>query len=170
MGAVIVMGVSGCGKTSAGIALAERLGLGFIEGDRLHPAANIARMSAGIPLEDADRWPWLDAIGRALAARPGGTVASCSALKRAYRERLRSAAGRDLRFVFLELSRPELERRMHLREGHFMPATLLASQLAALEPPTGEPGVLTLNGAAALDDIVGAAASWLRGTAEEPSS
>jgi len=169
MGPVIVMGVSGCGKSSIGAALGERLGLPYIEGDRLHPASNIAKMSAGIALDDADRWPWLDEIGHALAAGGGGAVASCSALKRAYRDRLRSAAGRDLRFVFLELTRIELERRMSLRTGHFMPATLLDSQLATLEPPAGEAGVLVLDGAAALDDIVVAAASWLLGTTPEES-
>lgn len=162
MGPVIVMGVSGCGKTSVGVALAERLGLPFIEGDRLHPAANIAKMSAGIALQDADRWPWLDVIGGTLAANAYGAVASCSALKRVYRDRLRAAAGRPVAFVFLELSRIELERRMRLRQGHFMPATLLDSQLATLEPPTGEAGVLAVDGAAPLDDIVNAAALWLR--------
>lgn len=173
MGPVIVMGVSGCGKTSVGAALAERLGLSFIEGDRLHPAANIAKMSSGIALADTDRWPWLDEIGRALATRTsgGGAIASCSALRRVYRERLRKVAGQELRFVFLDLPRSELERRMQARQGHFMPAMLLESQLATLEPPTGEPGALRLDGAAALDAIVEAAAAWLRrGTGEELSS
>ena len=162
MGPAIVMGVSGCGKTSVGAALAQRFGLPFIEGDGLHPAENIAKMSAGIALGDADRWPWLDEIGREIATNRNGAIASCSALKRAYRDRLRAAAGQDLRFVFLDLSRHELEQRMRLRQGHFMPATLLDSQLATLEPPTGEAGVLTVDGAAALDDIVNAAAQWLR--------
>jgi len=165
MGPVIVMGVSGCGKTSVGALLAQRLGLPFIEGDRLHPAANIARMSAGVPLEDTDRWPWLDEIGRVLATKAmaaNGAIASCSALKQVYRERLRQAAGHDLRFVFLELSRSELEQRMRVRAGHFMPATLLDSQLATLEPPATEPGVLTLDGGAGLEHIVTVAARWLQ--------
>lgn len=162
MGPVIVMGVSGCGKTSVGTALAERLGLPFIEGDRLHPASNIAKMSAGIALGDVDRWPWLDEIGRAIVTNTNGAIASCSALKRVYRDRLRAAAGQDIRFVFLDLSRDELERRMRLRQGHFMPAALLDSQLATLEPPTGEAGVLTVDGAAVLDHIVNSAAQWLR--------
>lgn len=162
MGPVIVMGVSGCGKTSVGAALAELLGLPFIEGDKLHPAANIAKMSAGIALGDTDRWPWLDEIGREIVANKNGAIASCSALKCVYRDRLRAAAGRDIRFVFLDLSRGELERRMRLRQGHFMPAALLDSQLATLESPTGEAGVLTVDGAAALDHIVNSAARWLR--------
>lgn len=162
MGPVVVMGVSGCGKTSVGVALAGRLRLPFIEGDRLHPAANIAKMAGGIALSDSDRWPWLNAIGGSLAAHGDGAIASCSALKRVYRDHLRRAAGQSLRFVFLELSRGELERRMRLRQGHFMPAALLDSQLATLEVPTGEPGVFTVDGAAALDDIVSAAALWLR--------
>ena len=142
--------------------MAKRLGLPFIEGDKLHPAANIAKMSAGIPLGDADRWPWLDEIGRILVTNMNGALASCSALKRSYRDRLRAAAGQNLRFVFLDLPRGELERRMRLRQGHFMPAALLDSQLATLESPTDEAGVLTVDGAAALDAIVNTAAQWLR--------
>src|SRR5688572_1077693 len=102
-GSVIVMGVSGCGKSSIGSVIAQRLGLPFVEGDSLHPPANIAKMSAGIPLDDTDRWPWLGMIGDALAeADEPGIVISCSALKRSYRERLRKAATTPLAFVYLE--------------------------------------------------------------------
>ncbi|TIM33880.1 MAG: gluconokinase, partial [Mesorhizobium sp.] len=101
-GLIVVMGVSGCGKTSIGEGIAARLGIGFVEGDALHPIQNVEKMSAGVPLDDADRWPWLDLVGRALRTAQGdGLVVTCSALKKAYRDRLRQAAGGDLVFVFL---------------------------------------------------------------------
>ena len=134
---VVVMGVSGCGKTTVGIALAERLGARFVEGDRLHPEANVAKMRAGIPLDDADRWPWLDAVASALA-NGGPTVASCSALKRDYRDRLRTRSGVPLHFVHLAGDRASLVQRMAERPGHYMPVSLLDSQLATLEPPSAE--------------------------------
>lgn len=161
--AVVVMGVSGCGKTSVAEGLAAALGAGFLEGDQLHPQANIDKMSKGIPLTDADRWPWLDRIGAELhavtgagagAGPLGGIVASCSALKRAYRDRLRAEAGGDLSFVFLRGSRELLIGRMQERKGHFMPANLLDSQLATLEDPSGEVGVVTVDIDAPLDEIV----------------
>lgn len=134
---VVVMGVSGCGKTTVGIALAERLGARFIEGDRLHPEANVAKMRAGIPLDDADRWPWLDAVASALA-NGGPIVVSCSALKRDYRDRLRTRSGVPLHFVHLAGDRASLAQRMAERPGHYMPVSLLDSQLATLEPPGAE--------------------------------
>jgi len=127
---IVVMGVSGCGKSSVGIALAEALGARFIDGDDLHPEANKAKMGAGIPLDDSDRGPWLDLVGEALTPN---TVIACSALKRAYRDRIRTAAPGTF-FVHLDGSREILERRLGARSGHFMPATLLDSQLAILEP------------------------------------
>jgi carbohydrate kinase (thermoresistant glucokinase family) len=134
---IVVMGVSGCGKSSVGIALAESLGARFIDGDDLHPEANKAKMSAGIPLEDSDRWPWLDLVSQALV--PGAVVA-CSALKRAYRERILAGAPNTF-FIHLDGSREVLEQRLGARSGHFMPATLLDSQLASLEPlGSDEPG------------------------------
>ena len=153
LGPVIVMGVSGSGKTTLGTALAKRLGVEFIEGDSLHPAGNVAKMSAGTPLTDEDRWPWLANIARAMTATPGA-VGSCSALKRVYRDRLRAGIGPDLRFVCLAVSRSELERRMAERRGHFMPPGLLDSQLATLEPPTHEPDALILDGTAPPDTNV----------------
>ena len=162
VGPVVIMGVSGSGKTTVGAALAARLDVPFIEGDALHPPANIAKMSQGIALADADRWPWLEAIGGALAAAGGGAVATCSALKRSYRDRLRATAGGGVRFVFLDVSAAELERRMRLRKGHFMPPALFASQLATLEPPAGETGVLVIDGAAPIAESVAAAEAWLR--------
>lgn len=131
---VVVMGVSGTGKSTVGRALADTLGLPFVEGDDLHPPANHAKMAAGFPLTDSDRAPWLDAIAAELH-RP--VVVACSALKRAYRERLREAAP-DLALVFLHGAPELLAARMEGREGHFMPTSLLRSQLDTLEEPDGE--------------------------------
>jgi gluconokinase len=163
--AVIVMGVSGCGKTSVGEKLAEALHCQFIEGDSLHPAANIAKMSAGIPLDDGDRWPWLDVIGTHLAEsrlRGETIVISCSALKKVYRDRLRQAAGGHLAFIFLEGSRAVFEARIKNRPGHFMPASLIDSQFAALEPPNAEPGVVTIDVTLSIETIATQALGGLR--------
>lgn len=131
---VVVMGVSGSGKSTVGAALARRLGLPFADADDFHPEANIAKMTAGLPLDDADRGPWLEALGRWLAGRrAGGGVASCSALRRSYRDVLRlHAPGIDL--VHLDGAREVIARRQASRPGHFMPASLLDSQFATLEP------------------------------------
>ncbi len=164
--AIIVMGVSGCGKTSVAEGLAANLGAAFIEGDSLHPAVNVDKMSRGVALTDDDRWPWLDTIGRALADRLAAgksVVISCSALKEAYRDRLRKAAGGVLSFVFLKGSRELLMSRMAAREGHFMPVSLLDSQLATLEDPSGEPGVVTVDIDASIEEIVAAALEGLKG-------
>ena len=155
--AIVVMGVSGCGKTSVAEGLAASLGAAFIEGDSLHPAANVDKMSHGIALTDEDRWPWLDTVGRAMAdvlAGNGSVVVSCSALKKAYRDRLRFSAGGELALVFLKGSRELLMSRMAAREGHFMPVSLLDSQLATLQDPSGEPGVVTVDIDASIDAIV----------------
>ncbi|MER6317997.1 gluconokinase [Streptomyces sp. NPDC001581] len=132
---IVVMGVAGTGKTTVGRLLATALGIPYAEGDAFHPAANVAKMSAGTPLDDADRWPWLDAIGqwiRDCAGLRGGVVAA-SSLKRAYRDRLRASAPGAV-FVHLTGERPLIEERMAARKGHFMPTTLLDSQFATLEP------------------------------------
>ncbi len=132
----IIMGVSGCGKSHLGRALTATLPNAiFLEGDEFHPAANIAKMAAGVPLTDADRAGWLDDLGRAIAhARQTQlTIASCSALRRAYRERL-LALSPGLHFVYLHGERPLLLERLQTRT-HFMPPSLLDSQLATLEPP-----------------------------------
>ncbi|EPH43299.1 gluconokinase [Streptomyces aurantiacus] len=131
---VVVMGVAGTGKTTVGPLLAARLGVPYAEGDDFHPEANIAKMSAGTPLTDDDRWPWLDAIGEWAHGRAGlGGVVSSSALKRAYRDRLRAAAP-GLVFVHLTGDRALIEERMTRRKGHFMPTALLDSQFATLQP------------------------------------
>lgn len=131
---VAVMGVTGTGKTTIGRLLAARLGVPYAEGDDFHPRANIAKMSAGVPLEDADRWPWLDSIGTWAHGRAGrGGVVSCSALKRSYRDRLRATAP-GLVFVHLAGDRALIADRMGHRQGHFMPTALLDSQFATLQP------------------------------------
>ena len=157
--AIVVMGVSGCGKSTVGAALAAALGLPFREGDALHPPANVAKMAAGVPLDDADRWPWLDRVAAALGE---GGIVSCSALKRSYRDRLRAGAGRPLAFVFLHGSPEVLAERMATRTGHFMPASLLASQLATLEDPSGEPATVTVDIDQPVAAIVAAAVAGLR--------
>lgn len=141
---ICVMGVAGCGKSTVGGALAEALGAQFLEADRLHPALNIAKMSAGTPLTDDDRWPWLDAI-TAAAPREGRAVIACSALRRAYRQRLTAGAGEPIFFVHLTGAQAEIASRMGLREGHFMPTALLDSQFATLEPLERDEPHLTLD-------------------------
>jgi gluconokinase len=131
---IVVMGVSGTGKSTIGRALAETLDLPFVEGDDLHPESNVAKMAAGIPLTDADRAPWLDLIAAELD-RP--VVVACSALKRSYRDRLRAAAP-DLVLVYLHGAPELLASRMGQRDGHFMPTVLLESQLATLEEPAAD--------------------------------
>jgi gluconokinase len=161
---IVVMGVSGCGKTSVGIDIAARLGFAFVEGDTLHPRGNVEKMSLGIPLTDDDRWPWLDLVGAALRQaheERSGLVVSCSALKKSYRDRLRHAAGGPVFFVFLEGSRSVLRSRMADRRGHFFPPALLDSQLAALENPAGEELVVTVDIDAPVDRIVDQALNGL---------
>ncbi len=154
--AIIVMGVSGCGKSSVGEAIAQALTVEFAEGDALHPASNVEKMSKGIPLTDEDRFPWLDIIGRTMKAaldRNEGIVVSCSALKKSYRDRLRAAVDGNLFFVYLHGSRELLTARMGARKGHFMPLSLLENQLATLEIPTGETGVVTVDIDATIEEI-----------------
>lgn len=128
------MGVSGAGKSTVGAALAARIGAAFIDADSLHPPANVQKMAAGTPLTDEDRWPWLQLVGAALAAESGsGIVVACSALKRVYRDAIRAVAP-STAFVLLNVATPVLRVRMTLRPGHFMPASLLTSQLETLEP------------------------------------
>ncbi|MBN9139184.1 gluconokinase [Phyllobacterium sp.] len=159
---LIVMGVSGSGKSSVGEGIAAALSLPFIEGDGLHPESNVKKMSAGIPLTDEDRWPWLDKIGAELAKAEKGVVVSCSALKKMYRDRLRREAGGTLAFVFLDGSLAVLRDHMGKRTGHFMPLSMLDSQLATLESPMGEPLVFTQDVAHPIMQIVEASVAWLR--------
>jgi gluconokinase len=158
---VVVMGVSGSGKSTAARALAQRLGVPFCEGDDVHPPANVAKMQAGQPLDDADRAPWLAALNAWMQAHRDGGVVSCSALRRRYRDRLREGLAPPPAFVLLDPSRAVLERRMAARHGHFMPGSLLDSQLATLERPGADEGVLTLSGDGALDATVDTMLDWL---------
>ena len=140
-GIYVIMGVAGSGKTTIGELLARTLDIPFVEGDDLHPRANIERMAHGIPLNDDDRRPWLLAIAQRLreAEQSGsGLVVTCSALKRSYRDLLRSHGAADTRFVYLRGSQPTIAERLARRRGHFMPASLLESQFAALEEPGAE--------------------------------
>ncbi len=140
---LVVMGVSGSGKSTIGAALAERLGIPFVDGDALHPMTNLERMASGLPLRDDDRWPWLAAVGARLAE--GDVVVACSALKRSYREAILAEAP-DARFIHLTGTSELLDRRMQQRTDHFMPASLLESQLATLEPlAPDEPGIVAEN-------------------------
>ncbi len=163
---VVVMGVTGAGKSTVGTLIADRLGLSFRDADDFHPPANIAKMSSGQPLTDDDRWPWLDAIGAHLAAhRDRGAVVTCSALKRVYRDRLRAAAP-ALRFVHLRGDMALVAAREAARQGHFMPASLVASQYATLEEPGRDERVITLDVAATPTALADAAIAALRETAQ----
>ncbi|HEY6880447.1 MAG TPA: gluconokinase [Polyangiales bacterium] len=158
---IVVMGVSGAGKSVIGRALAAQLSFPYIDGDDLHPAANIAKMRSGVPLDDDDRAPWLERVGTWLAQHTQGVV-SCSALRRRYRDRLREAAP-GARFVQLNVDTERLTQRLSARRGHFMPGSLLASQLSAFEPLTpDEHGVLLDNDGGTPDEIAARAVELLR--------
>jgi gluconokinase len=162
--AIVTMGVSGSGKTTVGEALAKRLGVAFRDADEFHPPANVDKMAAGIALDDNDRLPWLDAIGAAISeadpSRP--VVVSCSALKRSYRERIRRQAGRPVDFVFLHGDRETLRQRMGGRKGHFMPVSLLDSQLATLETPREDENAIAISIEQPVSAIVGEVLDTLR--------
>ncbi|MFJ4157476.1 gluconokinase [Pseudomonas sp. NPDC089752] len=164
LSAIVVMGVAGCGKSSMGAAIAEKSGGRLIEGDAFHPAENIRKMSAGTPLNDDDRAGWLVRLGQELQAtvkageRP---ILTCSALKRSYRDTLRDAMP-GLVFVFLELTPAEAEKRVLARPGHFMPASLIDSQFAALESPRGEPLTLALDATQPIVKLAGLVDDWLK--------
>jgi gluconokinase len=161
---VVVMGVAGSGKSVVGAALAELLGASFVEGDRLHPLENVAKMSAGAPLDDADRVGWLEAVGSEIArygAAGKPAVAACSALKRRYRDALRLHAP-SLAFVHLALDPETARQRVLARRSHFMPPSLVDSQFAALEPPEGDEMSLTLDARRPVAEIAEAAAAFIR--------
>ena len=160
---VAVMGVSGAGKTTVGQLLAARLGWAFIEGDRLHSTENVAKMKRGLALTDADRAPWLAAIAAAIddwRGRGEHGVITCSALKRSYRRQIVGDRP-DVRLVYLAGSRDLIAARLRARRGHFMPAGLLDSQFATLEPPAAEENPIEVAIASSVDDIVGHIAAVL---------
>jgi carbohydrate kinase (thermoresistant glucokinase family) len=170
--AIIVMGVSGSGKSTIGALLAEALGWPFADADGFHPAANVAKMAAGQPLTDEDRWPWLDAIVAHIgASRTAGqpVVVACSALRRAYRERLRAGHG-DLIFLHLSGAPEVIAERQAARQGHFMPPSLMASQFATLEDPAEEADAVTVSVSASPYEVVATAIDQLaaRGVVASP--
>ena len=153
MAPIVVMGVSGSGKSTVGAALAQRLRVPFADADDFHPEANIAKMTAGHALDDEDRRPWLDTIGEWLAAHAEGGVMSCSALKRAYRDQLREHCP-DVDFLHLAGTPEVIGRRQASRPGHFMPASLLASQFETLEPLAADENGVDVNVDQNIDSIV----------------
>lgn len=157
---VVVMGVSGCGKTTVGRAVAARLGVAWQDGDDLHPAGNVAKMAAGVALTDADRWPWLDRVAAVLRTE-APVVVGCSALRRVYRDRLRAGADGAVAFLHLDGAREVIAARMAARPGHFMPPALLDSQFTTLEPP-GPDEALRLEIDRPLEEIVAEAVVFLR--------
>ncbi|WP_439592846.1 gluconokinase [Microbacterium sp.] len=158
---IVVMGVSGAGKSTVAAALAAALGGAYIDADDLHPAENVAKMAAGVPLDDGDRMPWLRLVGGALA-EDRLVVVACSALRRTYRDVLRDAASRVF-FVHLDVDPAVLSARLAQRTDHFMPASLLASQLATLEPLDADEAGIVVDAAAPLAEIIPAAAeAWRR--------
>ena len=164
MRAIVIMGVSGCGKSTVAEAVCQRTGAYLIEGDAFHPAENIRKMSAGIPLTDSDRQGWLERLAQATVDRlhvSEGVVITCSALKRRYRDTLRSAVP-DLGFVFLELTPEQAADRVAHRHGHFMPASLIDSQFRDLEPPLDEPLVLTVAATMPIRAVADEVIAWSR--------
>jgi carbohydrate kinase (thermoresistant glucokinase family) len=160
---LVVMGVSGCGKTTVAAGLAHRYGWVLLEGDAFHPPANVAKMKAGIPLTDDDRWPWLRAIAaRAAELRGQGVSAAvaCSALKRAYRDIL-VGGHPDVVLLYLRGSRALIAARMAQRKGHFMPTALLDSQFATLQEPGADENPLILDIGAPVDAVIEGAAKIL---------
>lgn len=160
---MLVMGVSGCGKSSVASRLAAALGAEFVEGDSHHPPENVQRMAAGVPLTDADRAGWLATLAGLIARARGehrGLVLACSALKRSYRDVLRGAG--PLRLVMLEVPREVLERRLAGRSGHYMPPSLLPSQLATLEPPQPDEAAIVVDATRPLPVLVDTVLAQLR--------
>lgn len=159
------MGVAGCGKSAVGAALAARLGAAYLDGDDLHPPANIDKMSRGEPLTDDDRWPWLTLVGKKLANPDGILIIGCSALKRRYRDHIRDEAGAPVIFVHLAGTKALIAARMGARSGHFMPKSLIDSQFAALEPPGSDENAITVDIDNRLETIVDTIAARLEETA-----
>lgn len=161
MNSLIIMGVAGCGKSSLGVAVAQRVGLQIVEGDHHHSTDSLAKMQRGIALTDADREGWLVALGLQLQNRPDGVVLTCSALKRTYRDQLRLSAP-GLRFVYLDISRDHAMARVAARAtSHFFSASLVDSQFATLESPVGEAGVLRVDALLPLGELQTQVCDWL---------
>jgi gluconokinase len=162
--AIVIMGVSASGKSTFGELAAARLGCRFLEGDLYHLPESIAKMRAGQPLQDEDRWPWLDRLADVMnqaVISDGLVVATCSALKRSYRERLGRGIGAPLSFILLSADRSVLARRIEMRKGHYMPPSLLGSQLDALELPGSDEPAITLDSTRPPEDLWQTACAWL---------
>jgi len=160
---ILVMGVAGCGKSTLGSQLARALECALIEGDDFHPQANLEKMAAGIALDDGDRWPWLARLGQDLQRQPGHAVLSCSALKRCYRDLLRTAVP-GLRIVHVDISPEQAAERVAARPGHVFPASLVASQFQTLESPAGERDVYSVDARDAIATQADAVLAWLAST------
>lgn len=160
---MVLMGVAGCGKSTVGATLAARLGATYLDGDDLHPAANIEKMSSGVALTDEDRWPWLTRVGQVLIKPEGPLIVGCSALKRAYRDHIIATTGAPVTFIHLAGTADVIKARMNDRKGHFMPAELLASQFAALEPPEMDENAIKVDIDRPLASIVDAIVAQLGG-------
>lgn len=159
---VVVMGVSGAGKSTIGALVADAMNFPFLDADSLHPLENIRKMAAGTPLEDADRWPWLELVGHELATtRAKGIVVACSALKRRYRDAIRAQAP-DTIFLHLEGTLEVLSARLEGRSGHFMPTKLLASQLASLEPMEDDESAVVIDISGTMAEILDQAVAGIR--------
>lgn len=161
--AIVVMGVSGSGKSTLAALVAKALACPLLEGDDFHTPANIAKMRAGHALDDADRWPWLDRLGEVIgaASQHGIAVAACSALKRGYRERLRHASDVPLWFVLLDTDPDAIAQRLRARSGHYMPPSLLDSQIATLERPQPCERAITLDASLAPDRLCADVLAWI---------
>ena len=163
---IVLMGVAGCGKTSVGRALSALTRLPYVDGDDLHPTANVEKMRHGTPLTDSDRWPWLDRCAATLAS--DNIILGCSSLKRAYRDRLRQASP-GLHFVFLDITQPQAQARVSARAPqHFFATSLVDNQFATLESPVGEAGVLRLDALLSLTQLQTEVSQWLD-TSQEPA-
>ncbi len=161
MNSIVIMGVAGCGKSSLGAVMAQAMHWSLVEGDDHHSASNREKMQSGIPLTDADRDGWLTALCEQLRTHPQGVVMTCSALKNAYRQRLRQAAP-GLGFVFMDIDRAEAQRRVAARaHAHIFPTTLVDSQFATLESPLGEPCVLRVDALSPLSQLQAEVCNWL---------
>lgn len=168
MHSIVIMGVAGCGKSSLGTVVAQACGLPLIEGDDHHSESNRQKMRQGIALTDADRDGWLETLCGLLRRSPDGVVVTCSALKRAYRDRLRQAAP-GLLFVFLDINQPQALARVSARSTqHFFSTSLVENQFATLESPIGEPGVLRLDALLSLPQLQAEVKQWLL-TIQEPA-
>ena len=161
MSPVVIMGVAGCGKSSFAAALSQALGWQLIEEDEFHPPENVNKMRAGIPLTDDDRSGWLDVLANQLVQRGPHAVLTCSALKKAYRDRLRHSVP-ELRFVHLDLTREQAIARVTHRPGHYFQPTLVDSQFAALEKPVNESGVLTVDATQSIETIQAQVCAWMQ--------